>query len=93
MKLSRADKEEAEAVVEATNSSKEERATKRGPEGLSVSVLGGAGKMEKSDSFQGGGILKTVDVEQHGDSVSVPERAVLPDEMGLALSVGESYKT
>jgi len=75
-KLNQADKAQAERTVNPA-SQRNKSEISRGPEGLSVSVMGGADRNEENAaSWEGDGILKTVDVEQH--RVSVPEQAVLP---------------
>lgn len=75
--MSHEDRAQAEAAVEAAIYGRDESGMRRGFETNSVSVLGGAERIEDTGTFwDGGGILKAVDVEQHG--VWVPERALMP---------------
>ena len=75
--LSHAERAQAQAVLEA--------AVRRGIPGAddsagpSVSIMSASGSVEESGtSWNGDGILKTIDLEQTG--ISFPESAVLPRE-------------
>lgn len=91
IQLSHAERAQAEAVVEAAVHS-DMLGTDHSAEGPSVSVMSEPNPVEKRGaSWNGNGILKTVDVEQTG--ISLPERAALPREhMEFASAMDSSQR-
>lgn len=91
IKLSHAERAQAEAVVEAAVH-RDIPGADHSVEGPSISAMSEPNPVEESGtSWNGDGILKTVDVEQTG--ISLPERAALPREhMEFASPMDSSHR-